>query len=274
MNKKNLLHLMVTTMVAILSVGFSSCGSDDNDESNANSSYNLSYRGEVQTKYLDWADAMSPFLRLEFGEGIPNGTEWFLECDASWIKLRNTHGKVNSAHVEAIPFTIEDNTNYNDREAYIYLEVPGGNPLSTNYTTVTIHQYGYETHLSMGRSLSFRTNLSKAESTTLTVEKLAVYQLMDIDWGDGRKDILTKNDFYSTSNLSISHQYKSFGSYDVTLRFAPEHKRTAFSFFLAKGQGIEEFNYYDGRPISEGIDNSKRILVSYSDDNGFRVTQY
>lgn len=252
---------------------FAACGSKEENAQDIDARYYLKFKDSGDRKpYLDW-DSSNNYLTLEFDEGIPKGTEWYLECDASWIKLRNTHGKVSSKS-EHIPISIENNTNHEDREAYIYLDVPNGSPMSTTYTTITIHQYGFESLLDMGNDISFRTNRLLAETTTLTIEQIKVNQVMDIDWGDGNKDILTKNDYYSTSNLSISHQYNSTRTYDVKLRFAPENDRTSFSFILAKGQGIEKIYYYEGGQITVSIDNSKRVAVIYSDKGGYRVTQY
>lgn len=276
-NLESILYFFIGLMLMVL---FVACGGDDDDGPQLESHYYLGYKSKgEQMAYLEWENsATTTYLRLDVDAGVPKGSEWYLECDASWIKLRNTHGKINpykdNYYTEQIPFTIEDNTNYEDREANIYLDVPNGYPISTDYTTVTIHQYGLDTHLKWGKSVSFKTNRSKSESTTLTIEGIVVRQVMDIDWGDGSKDYLTKKEYQSTSNLSISHQYNSSGSFNVKLRFAPERDRTSFRFILAKGQGIETVDYYEGGSVSVRIDNTQKVSVTYSDSEGFIVNQY
>lgn len=275
MNKKlTILNLLFGLFV--FATLFCACGDDKNDTPSDvyDLSYYLTYKGETSMEYFDWENSRTmPFLRLEFNEGIPKGSEWNLYCDESWIKLRNTRGKVNSPS-EDIFFTIEDNTNYKDREASIYLDVDNGIPTSSNYATVIIHQYGYETHLDRGQTISFTTNRSISESSELSITSLKVYQIMDVDWGDGNKDVLTKNDYYSTSDLSITHEYKTDKTYTVKLRFAPENGKTSFSFVVRRNQGLEEVSYYSGGFHSVSVNNTKSVAIIYSDNNGFDVKQY
>lgn len=273
----NIITLIICLLVS--SYLFTACGgngSESNDGNYSSSFYTLKYKDSGDnTPYIDWETShISPFLTLEF-EDLPMGTEWYLECDASWIHLKKDHGKINS-NTEIVPFTIDENYDYSDRKANIRLDVPNRNgyPISTLYTTVTIHQYGFDSLLEMGRSISIRTNRSKSESAILTIEQLKVYRVMEVDWGDGNKDVLTKKDYYSTSNLSISHKYHSADSYNVKLCFAPENGKTSFSFILGKNQGIEKIDYYEYGDVSVGISDSKKVSVSYSDNSGFKVNQY
>lgn len=256
-----------------ISIGFAACSNDSNNDDYSDSYYSLTFWGEETFLERDWENSMkrSPYLLLEFGEGIPKGSAWHLSCDESWVKLRSTNGKVSSKYDE-VPVTIENNTNYDDREANIYLDVDNGLPLYNG--TVTIRQYGCEHYLGVGRSLSLKTNRSIASSSLLTIGQIKVYQIMDIDWGDGSKDVLTRDNFYSTSNLSISHQYTSNGTYNVKLRFAPENDRVSFSFTIDGNQGIEEIAYYQDGNVRVGINDSKKVYVNYNETNGFSVNQY
>mgnify|MGYP007101875552 CR=1 FL=1 len=56
MNKKNLLHLMAIMMVAMLSVGFASCSSDDDEEDNG---YSTSILGSWQTEDENFSTELS-----------------------------------------------------------------------------------------------------------------------------------------------------------------------------------------------------------------------
>lgn len=251
------------------------CGGSEDDDYDISKAYYYLYYGvdndlEPNVNWTVTYDPNDPFLRLEFSESIPKGSDWYLECDASWVNLRNTHGRVSQT-IERIPITIEDNTNYDDREAYIYLNVPDGKPMSTTYTTVTIRQYGYNTHLSRGKYVSFTTNRSKAESSRLTIENIRVGQIMEVDWGDGSKEIYTRKDPQS-GQLSISHEYKSNKNYTVKLRFAPNEDGLNFNFRLNKGQGIEQLDCHKGNSTPYDILNSQTVLVSYSENNGYNVT--
>ena len=277
--KKSLSVLSLLFGLFVCVTVFSACGGGDDDKNGSPSdtygrSYFLTYKGEGYMKYVDWENSRTkPFLRLLFSEGIPKGSEWNLYCDEPWIKLRNKRGKVNFLF-EDIYFTIEDNTNYEDREANIYLDVDNGIPTSSKSTTLIIHQYGYETHLDRGKTISFTTNRSISESSELSITSLKVDQIMDVDWGDGNKDVLTKNDYYSTSDLSISHEYSSNKTYTVKLRFAPENEKTSFSFIVRKKQGLEKVSYYSGGTQSVSIDNTKNVAILYSDKSGFDIRQY
>ena len=275
MNKHfSVLRLAIGLLLTVQFV--TACGGDnDNDSNGSNKSYRLIYKSENNNSpYLDWNTSKKTFfLRLEFDEGIPKGSEWYLNCDESWVKLSSRQGKVNASY-ESITITIEDNTDYRDRVAHINLDVRNGIPSSNQYTTVTIHQLGYESHLNRGREMSLITNRSIATNSTLSINSIKVYQVMDVDWGDGSKNILTRNDYYSTSNLSISHTYNSNGTFTIKLRFAPDNDRTSFGFSLDKGHGVEAMKYYDKASVTTYIDNKKKVLVSYSDENGFNINQY
>lgn len=263
------LFIMKQALCLIILFALTACGDKNSGDDYSDTYYNLLYDGDSGNPYVDWS-TKSTILRLEFGEDIPKGAEWQIYCSEPWVKIGKTKGKVSSLN-EDISISIADNKNSDDREAYIYLDVDHGTP---SCSTVLIHQYGLESHLEMGRTVSFWTNRLWAESQTLTIDQIKVYQVMDVDWGDGSKTVLTKNDYYSTSDLSITHRYQSIDPYKVTLRFAPENGRISFSFILGRNQGIESVNYYDGGPVTIGIDNSKKIAVIYSDDSGFTVNQY
>ena len=273
MNKRlSILILSLGLFVAVLVI--TACGGD-NDNDNPNISYRLIYKSENNNSpYLGWDTSKKTFLlRLEFDAGIPKGSEWYLNCDESWIKLSNKHGKVNAPY-ENVTITIEDNTNYKDRIAHINLDVNNGIPKSSQYTTVTIHQHGYETGLMSGRSMSFITNRSIADNSRVSIDAITVNQVMEVDWGDGNKNVLTKNDYYSTSNLSISHTYSSNGTFTVKLRFAPDDGITSFRFKLGKKQGIQAVKYYENANVTVNIDDQKDVYVSYNDYDGFNVKQF
>lgn len=56
MKKKNLLHLMTIMMVALLSFGFTSCSSDDDEEDNG---YSTSILGSWQTEDENFSEELS-----------------------------------------------------------------------------------------------------------------------------------------------------------------------------------------------------------------------
>ena len=263
------LFIMKQALCLIVLFALTACGDKNSGDDYSDTYYELLYNGDTTNPYLDWS-TKSTFLRLEFGEDIPKGSEWHIYCSEPWVKIGKTNGKVNSLN-EEISISVADNNNSKDREAYIYLDVDHG---TSSSSTVIIHQYGLDSHLEMGRTVSFRTDRFWAESQSLTIDQIKVYQVMDVDWGDGSKTVLTKNDYYSTSNLSITHRYPTEGLYNVSLRFAPENGKISFSFILGRNQGIESVNYYDGGSVTKGIDSSKKVAVIYSDDSGFKVNQY
>ena len=272
MRKANYVFGLILALAT--SAGFVACGGDDDGDSYADSGYRLTYNGTDYNPYISWNGAWAhAHLHLEFDKGIPKGSDWYLDCDANWVKLRNKTGKVNTT-VDNIPITIENNMNYEDREAVVYLDVPNGLASSTWTSTVVIHQYGFGYYLSMANTISFKTNRSKAESSKLTIEKLTVWEVMEVDWGDGSKDVLTTIDYESTSNLSISHEYKSNKTFTVGLRFAPSKDIKSYSFLLRKNQGVESLKYYDGGAVTCSVNDSKNVSVSYSDNYGYKVNQY
>ncbi len=266
-----LLFLMAQTV-------FVACGGDGDSDTQADKDYMLQF-DDGNDVFLWNTSTKQVFLVLTFGEGIPTGSEWYLNCDVPWIKLRNTSGRIGEVRTERIPITIEDNLDYQDREANIYLDVPNGIPYSSIFTTRTILQKGLEFEFAFGKSISIVTNRSIAESPRLSINNIHMFDVMDIDWGDGDKNVLTKNDFYSTSNLSISHNYTFNETINVNLRFGFGSSANAngyFSFKLDKGQGIEEIIYeFDSFTNSRNyyIDNTKNVYVSYSEANGFSVEQ-
>lgn len=273
--KRNITLLSIVLGSLVSAISFIACSSDDGDYSQDDVTYRLKYKGEDWYPHISWNGTWAhAYLNLEFDEGIPKGSEWRLECDANWIKLRNNRGKVNVS-VDNIPITIENNLNYDDREAIIFLDVDNGIPVSSGTATVRIHQYGMEHYLSDGNSISFTTNRSEAESSKLTIENLSVRQVMEIDWGDGSKEFKTVLDYEAVSNLSISHEYKSNKVFTVKMRFAPYEGSTSYTFRIRKNQGIGKFNYfYQGTSTSHPVDASKTTNVSYSDKSGYSISQY
>lgn len=272
--KRNRMLFGIALGLVLSAISFAACSSDDGGSSD-NVTYRLKYKGIDWYPHISWNGLWAnAHLTLEFDDGIPKGSEWRLECDASWIKLRNNRGKVSTS-VQNIPITIESNINYDDREGVIFLDVTNGIPVSSGTATVRIHQYGMEHYLSYGKSISFTTNRSDAESSELTIEKLSVLQVMEIDWGDGSKEYKTVVDYEAVSNLSVSHEYRSNKTYTVKLRFAPYEDSTLFGFRIRKNQGIGKFNYnYNGTSTSHPVDASKTTNVSYSDKSGFSISQY
>ena len=272
--KRNVTLFSIALGLIVSAISFIACSSDEGGSSQDNVTYRLKYKGEDWYPHISWNGLWAhAHLTLEFDNGIPKGSEWRLECDANWIKLRNTRGKVSTS-VQSIPITIESNINYDDREAVIYLDVDNGIPVSTGTATVRIHQYGMEHYLSDGKSISFTTNRSDAESSELTIDKLLILQVMEIDWGDGSKEFKTVTDSEAVSNLSISHEYKSNKVFTVKMRFAPFENSTIFSFRIRKNQGIGKFSYsHQGTSTFHPLDASKTTNVSYSDKSGYSISQ-
>ena len=266
MDMKKMIFVLSLTLGLFVSVGLTACGGSGDDNDYSNSSYYLSYKGEEQTPYLDWENSMkTSWLRLEFDEGIPKGSEWNLYCGESWVKIRNTNGKVNSSS-ENIQVTIEDNTNYEDREAYIYLDVENGLPLSSDYTTVTIHQYGYNQYLDYGQELSFDTERSLANSNNMKLNISRMDNVVEVDWGDNTKEVFNTKQSYRT----LTHQYaSSIQTYRVKLRFGTGYvDNTAncyFSFYTDRNQGVTKFYDRNGRSLSSYSDSSAPKYVTYKD---------
>ena len=254
-------------------ITFGACGGDGNEQDYSNSAYYLSYMGEEQAPYLDWDNSMkTSWLRLQFEEGIPKGAEWNLYCGESWVKIRNTNGKVN-AYSENIPVTIEDNTNYEDREASIYLDVDNGIPASSKYTTVVIHQYGYEFYLDCGNEISFDTDRSMAVGSTLELNIQSMDNVVEIDWGDNQKDVFNENESYS----KLRHEYSSTSStIRVKIRFGAKIKDgtaiSVFSFFTNADQGITTFYDRNGNALQTFFNSATIKYVKYK-DNKFTFDQ-
>lgn len=259
-------YLILSHISLLMSVtSFIACSSDSDDGSNTkNSYYNLRYKGETDYVRLGWDNSMDiSYLKLEFEEGIPKGSEWYLTCDESWVILRNTRGKVNLKS-ESVPITIEDNTNYKDRESHIYLEVDNGIPFSSSNTTVTIYQFGYEHYLSHGPSISFDTDRSLAVSNHLMLKFYSLDEMVEIDWGDGTKEVYNKKDSYNT----INHQYSSTtNTYRVKLRFSAwnsDGDSSSFNFVTSSEQGISIFYDNNGRFLYSYDNVSSKKSVSFS----------
>lgn len=269
-NRLSILSLILGLFVCVTVL--SACGGNGDSDTQADKDYML--RIEDDNDEFRW-NTQHAYLVLTFGKGIPTGSEWYLNCDVPWLKLRNTSGRIGKVRTERIPITIEENLDYQDRKASIYLDVPNGIPYSSDFTTRIFLQRGIEFEFDFFKSISIVTNRSIAESSNLTINKINMFDVMDIDWGDGVKNILTKNDSYSTSNLSISHNYAFNNTIKVNLRFAfgtNSNGDKHFSFRLDKGQGIEEIIYEFGSSTYY-IDNTKNVYISYSSANGFRVVQ-
>ena len=269
MSKKKLISFLNLTFSLLVSAtAFIACSSDSDDGSNTkNSYYYLRYNGETDYVRLGWDNSMEiSYLKLEFEEGIPKGSEWYLTCDDSWVILRNTRGKVNLKS-ESVPITIEDNTDYKDREAHIYLEVDNAIPFSSSNTTVTIYQFGYEHYLSHGPGVSFDTDRSLAESSLLMLKFYSLDEMVEIDWGDGTKEVYNKKESFD----AIGHQYSSTANtYRVKLRFSAwDSYGDASSFYFITGaeQGISNFYGKDDSFLYSYGNASSKKYVSFSEGN-------
>lgn len=256
-----MLSLALGLLVSLVLVA---CSGNGDEDDYSNSSYSLSYNGEENTPYLDWENSMkTSWLRLEFDEGIPKGSQWNLYCYESWVKVQPTYGKVNSSS-QYIPITIEDNTNYEDREAYIQLDVENGLPADANYTTVTIHQYGYEHYLEWGQIVSFDTDRTLANSNTMKLNIYHMENLVEVDWGDNSKEVYSTKDSYRT----LTHQYLSSAqTYRVKLRFGIGRTNDAYSFtfYTDRNQGVTDFYDRNERRIYSFQNNSTSKFVTYKD---------
>lgn len=290
MNKKISYLLSLALYLLAFTTVLVSCSKDGNDEPELSSYYSLNYKDEgVHMAYFNWENSSTaPYLKLQFDEGIPQGADWFLECNESWVKIDYPRGRVNGSW-ETVRFSVEDNTDYDDREAHIYLNIPEGNPGSTDQAYVTLHQYGYESHLSSGRSFSFTTNRSKSETSVLTIDRMKIYDaedIVEIVWGDGSRNIITNKDkqYYTgmsssgdlrARDYSISHTYSTNDSFNVKIRFAPDNLgKLSFYCHVDEDQGVELVEYYDNGGKVVYTDESKDTTISYSDTNGFNVHQY
>ncbi|MBR4387916.1 MAG: hypothetical protein IKT00_01910 [Prevotella sp.] len=86
MSKKNLLHLMTIMMVAMLSVGFTSCGSDDDEE---NSSYSIVGLWEETAYWKDGQWKSSSVLNYVFD--FKKDNTYILYLDARNYKEGKTY---------------------------------------------------------------------------------------------------------------------------------------------------------------------------------------
>ena len=211
-------------------------------------------------------------ITLEFEEGIPTGSIWRLNCDADWVNLERIYGKkaANILYHENILFNLTDNTNYEDREAHIYLEVENGLPVSGNRTTVNIHQYGYEHYFNLGPEISFETNRSQAKDNLLKLNITNMNNVVEIDWGDSNKEVYNINDSYHL----VSHAYSSSSNtYLVKLRFGGEPNNCSFSFYTNADQGISTFYNRQGSRLKWFANNASKKWISYKDYN-FTIDAY
>lgn len=256
----------------IVSIGLIACSRDNGNTDNSDTNYRLSFRGEDNAPRFEWQNNLAIcYLRLDFGKDIPKGSEWYLDVDEPWVKVRNTYGKVNGNY-EHIPLTIEDNTNYTDRVAHIYLNVQNGLPYSSDFTTVTILQYGYETYFDCGAELSFDTDRSQAIDNLLKLNMTYIDNIVEVDWGDGIIEVFNKYD----SIRLISHNYSSSTkTYHVKLRFGSDISSGSaicrFSFNINSGQGITAFYNRQGDKIASYNNHTDKIYVNFKNgDYSFR----
>ena len=271
----NLLFIVSATML------FCMCGSD---EETLEAEYDLRFeKNDMQDFFVDWNHDRQIFLKLRFDEGIPKGTDWYLECNAPWVKFPNVHSRVY-ANEQGIDFRVEENNSYEDRDAFIYLDCAKGMPRygAPSSATVNIHQYGFEYYLSSGHWVTFITDRSQAKNSILQIRIDPGFYLMDIDWGDGNKDILRRQDYYSLKG-TIMHEYHGTSKYQVKLRFVtenyPYYNNDEITFYISEGQSIDKLNCYGKRYEHYTITNDgeytygtqDRLKISYSMNNGFDV---
>jgi len=266
---KKIVLMLSLLMGSVVIMAISACSSDNDDEGNGDKSYYLTYGSfGMHSAYLDWDPHyhLGVSLTLEFGEGIPFGSRWSLECDQPWLKIHNSYGEVHTGRMDGTSLTVEENNNYDDRVANITLNVTNGTINSYNDAKVTISQYGYEHYLSSGHYFSFETNRSKATNTILEIFNISSEQVMEINWGDGTTNVI--NDIQTDKT---SHHYNSNGTYTVKLRIARGRTLDRFNFVIRRNQGVE---FIDNGSTSQAVDPSKNIDVSYKDDSGYSIRQY
>lgn len=273
--KKSTIFVLWCLLVSIFAL--TACGSKDVDTKSKKYSLAFNDMG-ARMITLDWDGENhygGYYLYLNFDEGVPNGTDWFLGCDQSWVEFLNAQGRV-SMKSELVPFTFKNNENYDDREAHIYLNVPDGDPESSLESTVTVHQYGYEYYLGQGKTIWFKTNRSNATSPRLTINDISVNEIVEINWGDGSSDVITKLDkqYYTGHGHTISHAYSVSDTYKVKIRFAPEYSNnnTSIKFSISKGHGVEWAA--QGNQEKWLNNDSKNISISYSENFGFDAHEY
>ncbi len=272
--KKPTIFVLWCLLVSIFAL--TACGSKDVD--NKSKKYSLAFNDlEEHWAYIEWdgEQYISNSLYLKFDEGVPEGAEWYLECDEPWVEIVNKHGRV-SARWESIPIKIKNNEDYDNREAHIYLNVPEGSPESSFETTATVCQNGYSYYLDKGETIWFKTNRSNATSQRLTINDISVNEIVEINWGDGSSDVITKLDkqYYTGHGHTISHAYSVSDTYKVKVRFAPEYSNynTSIKFSISKGQGVEWAAYgYQEKWLNN---DSKNISISYSENYGFDAHEY
>ncbi len=248
--------------VLMLSLTSQSCGKDNNEDS-ASKEYSLEFYGSHVERYRDYNwQVESPIgIKLRFGEGIPKNSEWTLESDEPWVRFSNSEGKVSDKS-EYLTLTLKDNNSYEEREAHITLKVPNGLYDALYQTTLTLYQHGYEYSLESGEEFTVVTNRAKANNSYFKVDIQYPLSLMDIDWGDGSRHVLTQSDFHSSS-LTLSHYYSLKSTYRIRIRFA---NTSVAKFWFEDGLSLEEvggstFITSDSRPYG--------IMVTYNESSGF-----
>lgn len=274
--KNNLRTFVILLLVLMAQTVFIACSGDGNLDTQAgNKVYFMSYD---EILVFNW-EQRNLSLKLHFGEGIPAGSEWYLKCDAPWIKPQRTSGRISNAHYENIPIKIEKNLDYQEREAYITLDVPNGIP-SGYAASAAILQNGLDIEFYDNISITIVTNRSTAESSRFSINNIIMPNVMDVDWGDEEKTIRSIKDFTSTHNYSISHNYTVNGTTNINLRFgfgSGQDVDKYFSFKLDMGQGVEciQTGYVGGISRTFYIKNNKELNVyfKYTEEDGFRMVE-
>ena len=269
--RKSLLKpkLLLVIIISMCAASITSCGSDESEMNDNNRGYFLKYKESGdRLPYVAWnMSNSSTYFILEFEEGIPIGSEWHLECSEPWIKLRSTHGKVNQQRIEKVNFTIKDNEDYDDREAVVYLDVSDGIPVDVDFSTITIHQYGYDFYFDLGQELSFDTDRSKSDGSYLKINIEDFCNVMEVDWGDGDMEVVNEK----RNQKYLTHQYENNSkTYRVKLRFGgklnnEDYSTCSFSFIINANQGITTFYDRRGYELFRFVNYATTKYIVYRD---------
>ena len=272
-------HSMKSLFMVLLPLCLISCGGDDEPESTDNSYY-LMFAGE--DPQYDWdADSHSVPIRLKIclGDGVKLGDKWTLNCDEPWIELLDTWGQIsdyekNRREVKVSGSILEANRNYANREAKIEVFMPSGTLNRSSDAQVTIYQYGYEHYLDyFGTRMSFTTNLEKASDEHKVDIDFIFNEVVEIDWGDGKKEYIDDLMTYELARLydnlwgiyEVSHYYASTGTYKVNLLFGGNEFNRDCTLIIPRNQGVESISY--GQTKNRKVDASKRIRIAYDGKN-------
>lgn len=267
---KTIRKIGMTFMMVFAACTFVACsGDDDGDDSGSGKEYSLEW--DKSYTYLDCDvdnDMWMSYLHLIFGDGIRRGAEWELESDQPWVTFRNSRGQV-ARSLENIPITVGNNRGYDDREANVSLFVSEG--VSTrSMSTVKVRQYGYEHYFSQGGSFSFDTDRSEANDRSFTLKSVTIRCIVEIDWGDGNKQLYGEGPNGEYSNYTdISHRYAELKKYTVKVRFGTADNRSPFFFCkIDKGNGLSNFKHTPSS--SWNVSNMSTTVVTY-DSDGFSI---